>query len=84
MNQQQRIKISGLSSANLFYRFRGLMWSFPIVTGALGIWQIKRLLWKNKLIATIKQGMTQQQISIDSEYVKNMLFICNIFKVILT
>lgn len=43
--------------------------TFPISCFALGIWQVKRRIWKENLIADLKKQMDKEPIDLPDEYV---------------
>jgi cytochrome oxidase assembly protein ShyY1 len=66
----QNIEFSGKTSKKVFL---GLLCLAPIITFALGTWQVKRLKWKNKLIAECEDRLTYKPIPLPKNLTKDDL-----------
>lgn len=66
----QNIEFSGKTSKKVFF---GLLCLAPIITFALGSWQVKRLKWKNKLIAECEDRLTYKPIALPKNLTKDDL-----------
>lgn len=48
---------------------------FPAATFGLGVWQIKRKIWKEQLIANLKSQMSKEPVDLPEEFVATDIFI---------
>lgn len=46
---------------------------FPITSFGLGVWQIKRKIWKERLVAELKEKTSKEPVDIPEEYVTKLL-----------
>ncbi|GAV27860.1 hypothetical protein PMKS-001328 [Pichia membranifaciens] len=66
----QGIEFGGKTSSKVFL---GLLCLAPIITFALGTWQVKRLKWKNKLVAECEDRLTYKPIPMPKNVTKEDL-----------
>lgn len=66
----QNIEFSGTTSRRVFF---GLLCLAPIITFALGTWQVKRLKWKNQLVAECEDRLTYKPIPLPKNLTKEDL-----------
>ncbi|ODQ45768.1 hypothetical protein PICMEDRAFT_34561 [Pichia membranifaciens NRRL Y-2026] len=66
----QGIEFGGKTSSKVFL---GLLCLAPIITFALGTWQVKRLKWKNKLVAECEDRLTYKPIPMPRNVTKEDL-----------
>lgn len=66
----QGIEFDGSTSRKVFF---GLLCLAPIITFALGTWQVKRLQWKNKLVAECEDRLTYKPIALPKSVTKDDL-----------
>lgn len=66
----QNIEFSGTKSRKVFF---GLLCLAPIITFALGTWQVKRLKWKNQLVAECEDRLTYKPIPLPKNLTKEDL-----------
>jgi cytochrome oxidase assembly protein ShyY1 len=66
----QNIELSGTTSRKVFL---GLLILAPIITFAMGTWQVKRLKWKNKLVAECEDRLTYKPIPLPKNLTKEDL-----------
>lgn len=66
----QGIELDGKGSSKVFL---GLLCLAPLITFALGTWQVKRLKWKNKLVAECEDRLTFKPIPLPKNITKEDL-----------
>lgn len=77
----QEIELEGTWSKKIFF---GLLCLAPVITFALGTWQVKRLKWKNKLIAECEDRLTYKPMPLPKNITKEDMANLEYRKVLVT